>query len=310
MVDRLKGQTLDDLYGPETVEAIQPGEVDIERVYWILFWANLGLAFLKITVGALGYSRLLIIDGLNSAANAMVITTILFGERMSHPGTMSKKYPYGKGKAQYLAASLVGILLAAGASVILALSVKTFFSPNSFEPTGIGLATALISVGGNLMLIRFLKYSGLPVETGNIKKIARLQTLNIAASCVVILALLLGGIFGWFIAERMGSISISLLVLWLSLRIKKSALDGIMDRSADKRTNSRISTLVSSLDEVEKVRWIRTRHVGQNLLVNLYVGLKGDCSTRLADQISERIRERLSSNMERISHVSVHFYPV
>ena len=307
MLDTSTEQTLDDL---EPIQTMQPREVDLKRVCWIVFWANLGLALLKITVGTLGYSRLLIIDGLNSAANAVVITTILFGEQMSHPQTVTEKYPYGKGKAQYVATLLIGFFLGLGASAILAMSVKTFFSPISSEPTGIGLATALISVGGNLMLIRFLKQTELQYQNEELGKMARLHTLNIASSGVVIQGLLLGGIFGWFVPERMGSLTISLIVLWLSIRIIKSSLDGIMDRSTGEKTRSRISALANSVDKVEDVQWVRTRNVGQSLWIDLQVGLNSDCPIRRADQISEQIRERLSLKIERTSHVTVHCYPV
>jgi len=307
MLDTSTEQTLDDL---EPIQTMQPREVDLKRVCWIVFWANLGLALLKITVGTLGYSRLLIIDGLNSAANAVVITTILFGEQMSHPQTVTEKYPYGKGKAQYVATLLIGFFLGVGASAILAMSVKTFFSPISSEPTGIGLATALISVGGNLMLIRFLKQTELQYQNEELGKMARLHTLNIASSGVVIQGLLLGGIFGWFVPERMGGLTISLIVLWLSIRIIKSSLDGIMDRSTGEKTRSRISALANSVDKVEDVQWVRTRNVGQSLWIDLQVGLNSDCPIRRADQISEQIRERLSLKIERTSHVTVHCYPV
>jgi len=307
MLDTSTEQTLDDL---EPIQTMQPREVDLKRVCWIVFWANLGLALLKITVGTLGYSRLLIIDGLNSAANAVVITTILFGVQMSLRQTVTEKYPYGKGKAQYVATLLIGFFLGLGASAILAMSVKTFFSPISSEPTGIGLATALISVGGNLMLIRFLKQTELQYQNEELGKMARLHTLNIASSGVVIQGLLLGGIFGWFVPERMGGLTISLIVLWLSIRIIKSSLDGIMDRSTGEKTRSRISALANSVDKVEDVQWVRTRNVGQNLWIDLQVGLNGDCPIRRADQISEQIRERLSLKIERTSHVTVHCYPV
>jgi cation diffusion facilitator family transporter len=307
MDDRLTERTMDDL---EPIGAEKPGEVDIQRVCWIAFWANLGLALFKITVGSLGYSRLLIIDGLNSAANMVVIATILFGIQMSLPQTITKKYPYGKGKAQYVATLLIGFFLGVGASAILAMSVKTLFMPVSFEPTGIGLATALISIGGNLMVLRFLRQTELHYEKEEFEKIARLHTLNIASSGVVIQGLLLGGIFGWFVPERIGSLAISLIVLWLSIQIIKSSLDGIMDRSTGREIESRITTLTNSVDNVENIQWVRTRNVGQNLWIDLQVGLKGECSIRRADQVSEKIRERLSLEIERTTHVTVHYYPV
>ena len=307
MDERATEQTLDDL---EPIGAVQPGEVDIKRVCWIAFWANLGLALLKITVGALGYSRLLIIDGLNSAANAIMITNILFAIQMSIPQTVTGKYPYGKGKAQCIGALLIGFFLGVGAAVILAISVKTFFLAVSFESTGIGLAAALVSIGGNLMLIRFLRQTDLHYRKEVVEKIAHLHALNIASSGVVIQGLLVGGIFGWFIPERIGSLTISLIVLFLSIRIIKRALDGIMDRSSGREIESRITTLASSVDKVEDVRWVRTRDVGQNLWIDLQVGLKGNTSIRRADQISEQVQERLHLGIERITHVTLHCYPV
>lgn len=308
--DTLGEQTIDDLAVFEGAGGVQPSEADFERVCWILFWVNLGLALFKIAVGAFGYSRLLIVDGLNSAANAVVITTFLFSMQMSRQETISGKYPYGKGKAQYLVTIIVGFLLAVGASLVLALSVQTFFAPISFEPTGTGLAAALISVGVNLLLLRFLKQTDLRNEKEDLTKIGHLHTLNIAASTVVIQALLLGGIFGWFVAERMGGVSISLLVLYLSIRIIRNSLDGIMDRSNGKKMDADVSDLVSAVDGVEEIQWVRMRNIGQNLWVDVQVGLNGDNPIRRVDQISERIRERISARMERVRHVAVHCNPV
>jgi len=307
MDDRATEQPLDDL---EPKGPVQQGEVNIKRVCWIVFWANIGLALLKITVGALGYSRLLIIDGLNSAANAVMITTILFGIQMSIPRTVTGKYPYGKGKAQYVVTLLIGFFLGVGAAVILAISVKTFFLPVSFESAGVGLATALVSVGGNLLLIRFLRHTDLHNNKEVVEKIAHLHALNIASSGAVIQGLLVGGIFGWFVPERMGSLTIWLIVLFMSIRIIKSALDGIMDRSAGREIESRIAMLANSVDKVEDVGWVRTRNVGENLWIDLQVGVKGESSVRRVDQITEQIRERLYSEIERISHVTLYCYPV
>jgi cation diffusion facilitator family transporter len=307
MDDRAIEHPMDDL---EPKGPVKQGQANFRRVCWIVFWANLGLAILKITVGALGYSRLLIIDGMNSAANAVIITTILFGAQMGIPQNVTGKYPYGKGKAQYVVTLLIGVFLGVGAAVILAISVKTFFLPVSFESTGVGLATALVSVGGNLLLIRFLRNANLHNNKEAVEKIAHLHIINIAVSGAVIQGLLVGGIFGWFVLERVGSLTISLIVLFLSIRIIKGALDGIMDRSAGREMESRITMLANSVDDVEDVQWVRTRNVGENVWIDLQIGVKGESSVRRSDQITEQIRELLYSEIERITHVTLYCYPV
>ena len=305
-------QTIDDVAGFDFGDSrpVKPREGGFSRVCWVVFWGNLGLALFKVTVGTLGYSPLLIIDGLNSAANAVVLTTIIMSLQMSRRENIDANYPYGKGKVQYLLTLAVGVLLSIGASLIFALSMKTLYASISFEPTGTALAAALISVVGNLMLLRFLKHAGLPNHKEELKRIRNLHTLNIAASTVVIQAILLAGIFGWFAAERMGGLSISLLVLLLSIRIIKNSLDGIMDRSNGGDMDADITDLVNEINHDLEVKWIRSRNTGQNLWLDVNVGVNGDYTVRRVDRIAKRIRDHIEREMETVSHVSVHCSPL
>jgi len=299
------------LSDPWHKEHISPNDGSINQIYWIVFWVNIGLAVFKILMGALGYSRLLIIDGLNSSANAVVVTMVLFGVHMSRPHTVNDNYHYGTGKAQFLLSLIFGFLLAVAASVILILSIKTFFLPASLEPVGIGLATALISIGVNLTLLHFLKHSDSYYENDELKKIIRLQSVNIAASTILVNSLILSGLLGWFVAERLGALSISIIVLWMSIRIIKSSLDGIMDRSSGEKMESRIGAVVVSIDQVEEVKLIRTRLAGQNLCVDIQVGISGDCTIGQSDRIAAQIRKRLFSEINGMAHViAVDCYPV
>lgn len=307
-----RNQTIDDLARVELDDSrpAKPRETGFARVCWVVFWGNLGLALFKVTVGTFGYSPLLLIDGLNSAANAVVLTTIIMSIQMSREENIDGKYPYGKGKVEYLVTLAVGILLSIGASIIFALSMKTLYAATSFEPTGTALATALISVGGNLMLLRFLKHTELPNNKEELKRIRNLHTLNIAASTVVIQAILLAGIFGWFVAERVGGLSISLLVLLLSIRIIKNSLDGIMDRRTGEDLDADVADLVNEINDDLEVRWIRSRNTGQNLWLDVNVGVNGDYTIRTVDRIAKRIRDQIEGEMERVSHVSVHCSPL
>jgi cation diffusion facilitator family transporter len=312
MNNSVHDRTIDDLaqfqFGDSASE--KPSAPRFSRVCWIVFWGNLGLALFKVTVGTLGYSPLLIIDGLNSAANAVVLTTIIMSIQMSRKESINEKYPYGKGKVQYLLTLAVGVLLSIGASLIFALSMKTLYASISFEPTGTALAAALISVGGNLMLLRFLRQTDLPNHKEELKRIRNLHTLNIAASTVVIQAILLAGIFGWFVAERVGGLSISLLVLLLSIRIIKNSLDGIMDRSNGRDLDTDVADLVNEINDDLEVRWIRSRNTGQNLWLDVNVGVNADYTIRTVDRIAKRIQDQIEGEMERVSHVSVHCSPL
>jgi len=257
----------------------------------------------------LGYSRLLIIDGLDSACNAMLAAMLLFGMRLNHRRTVSRDYPYGLGKSLFAVILLVGLLLAIVGSMILAMSVKTFATAPGFEPTGLGLATAMISIGSNAALVRFLREVGDKHGNAEMRKMARLQWMNVLSSTVVVNSLLISALLGWAVVERLGAIVISLIVIWLSIRILEVSLDGIMDRSSGEATVARISRWVGSLDRVERIEWVRTRHIGSGLSVDLRVGIGGEYTMREADQVADEIRERLGREIKGVSHVTVDCCP-
>nr|WCC90954.1 magnetosome protein MamMB-like [Desulfobacteraceae bacterium] len=282
---------------------------EIKDLCWISFWVNLGIALFKLlvgaltkTVGAMGYSQLLIIDGLNSAGNAIIISVILFGITMSHSLTINEKYPFGMGKAQYIGTLLVGILLSISAAIILALALQTFLIPIHLESVGLGLATGLISIAGNLMLVRYIKLSGFE-NNEEFKTIIRLQRINIISSVILCNSLILTGLLGWFFMERLGSLSISLIVVGLSIKIIKKSLDGIMDRSCGQDTETTISDIIKGVNGVHDVQCVRTRHVGQNICIDIRFSVNGDYSIRQTDQIDQTIRKRLSQEFSRVNHV-------
>ncbi len=108
----------------------------------------------------------------------------------------------------------------------------------------------------------------------------------------------------------MGGLSISLLVLLLSIRIIKNSLDGIMDRSNGGDMDADITDLVNEINHDLEVKWIRSRNTGQNLWLDVNVGVNGDYTVRRVDRIAKRIRDHIEREMETVSHVSVHCSPL
>jgi len=290
------------------VHSSENANLDIKSICWKAFWVNIGLAFfklligsLKATAGTMGYSQLLIIDGLCSAANSIIISMILFGIYMSRPMTINQHFPFGKGKAQYITSLLVGALLSVSAAFILAMAIKTFLIPMNLEPVGIGMSVSLISISANILLIQYVRQKG--VLQNNTDTIIKLQKLNIFSSLIVCNSLLLTGLLGWFFMERIGSLSISLLVVALSIRIIKQSLDGIMDRSGGKEFESLLTQSIYKVQGVLSVDYVRTRYAGHNLCIDARLIVDGNYTISQTDTIEQEIKKNLSKELSHINHV-------
>ena len=159
-------------------------------------------------------------------------------------------------------------------------------------------------------MVHFLSRVGEVCESAQMRKMARLQWMNIVSSVVVSQSVLLAAVFGWVVVERMGAIAISFVVIWLSVRILHHSLEEIMDRSTDKASISRIVAAAGLVDNVERIEWVRTRHLGHGLCVDLRVGIDGNHTMRQADSIAADIRERLRREMKGLAYVTVDCYPL
>jgi len=308
--NNLTHQTLDEEssdYGVMLSGSVQ--QTDVKNICWHAFWTNIGLAVFKILVGFLeqnsgtmGFSQLLLIDGLTSAAVAMSISILLFGQYMSLPQNFDEEFPYGKGKAQYIGSLFVGAILSVSAAIILGLAFRTFFIPVNLEPVGLGLSTALISIAASVLLIQYIKHKD-KYDHLKINKIVSLQSISIGSSVIVCNSLILTGLLGWFFMERIGSLTISLLVVVLSFRIIRQSLDGIMDRSAGEKLESSLKDLIYEINGVEDVDSVRTRHAGHNICVDIQISVNGEYTIRQIDTIESNIQKQIYKKLSDVNQV-------
>lgn len=281
----------------------------ITRVYWTVFWCNLGLGVFKLAVGALGYSRLLMLDGMHSVGNSMLILILLFGVHYDYTKTHGSDRPYGLGKSQFAFSMLVGFLLAVAATTALAICIKTLASAPTFGPAAVALATAAISIVANALIVGFLRNVGRIHGELDVKRIARLQWMNIFSSAVAVNSVFWSAFLGQVYVERLGGIVISAIVLWLSVRILQMSFDGVMDHSSDKEIRERVTRAARGVGMVERIEWLHVRNIGRQLCVDLRVGLAGETTTAQADDVAGEIAESVRHELKGSPHVTVDCCP-
>jgi cation diffusion facilitator family transporter len=288
----------------ESIRAGSPpgGSVQAARALWGAFWGNIGMALFKIVLGGLGYSSLFIIDGLFSAALGAHVAAVMIGAQMSDGRFITRRYSYGKGKAQFLLAMLLGGVLVVAASITLGLTIKRFGHAVLVQPSTLAVVVALVSTAANLVLCFYLKWAASASIRIGLGKLASFQALGVGSSLSLLQSTVLVG-YHWLVAERIGRISISLLMLWLSVLVIRHALEGVMDQSTGKEIEGAIRELVFSVEEVREVRWMRTRRAGHTIHVDLEVALSGRSTVGDSDRVAARIKRLLATRMEQSADV-------
>ena len=132
-----------------------PKETGYIYVFATGLLGNLALAILKLSVGLFGYSKLVLMDGIFSFINAVILSFTWQGDRLEKR-EFNERYPYGYGKVIFLTMSVAGL-------VVLIIAIYMFF----YSLTGMGwleihrshsgaMMVTLISIIANEVLYRYL----------------------------------------------------------------------------------------------------------------------------------------------------------
>ncbi|NDV78266.1 cation diffusion facilitator family transporter [Dysgonomonas sp. 511] len=183
----------------------------------------------------------------DAVALGLSLSALIFGARAATP---SKTYGYKR--FEILAALLNGIVLVLLAVFIFKEAIERLSSP----PQVIGQGMMMISVTGliiNVIVAYILHSQGSTKENLNVRSAFLHVIGDLLGSVGAIVAALLIMLFGWYIADPIASMIVSLLVLYSGWNVLKESVNILMEaKPSDIDTDSVIETL-KSVDGVEDI---------------------------------------------------------
>lgn len=281
-----------------------------EDVAWVSFWGNFGLAIFKTTIALLGYSRLLLIDGVHSAANSIMAIIMLAGLKTSEMPA-DKFHKYGHGKGEFIFSGLAGLIVMVIGLVLLLISVVNMKGKHVGSVSIIGMLVAFTSLVANLLLYHYLRDRGERLDSRVIVNNASNNYLNAITSAVVLLGIT-AAILGYFGMEQVAAIVISIIILYSGIVKFREGINGIMDRASFYQTPQRLSEikrLVASVKEIKSIEDVKIRRVGDKDLVNLEIMLDRNINLDRTHSIAERIKRKILKNLSYVENVFIDFKP-
>lgn len=276
-----------------------------DRAYWVSFWGNLALSVFKIAVGLFGFSRLLLADGLQSSANAVIACITLMGITIAEKPA-DEEHVYGHGKAQFILCSFLGLLIMGAATALLVISITSIELGYVYQAQAIGLFAAAVSIFGNILLYSYLFRRSRELGGDGLLMNAQNNYVGIFSSLAAFTGIL-GAMYGIYRVEQICAVIISLILFWSGTKILKKSIEGLMDKSHPLKTGM-IKYLAGSLDEVRNVHDVRIRQAGDRDLVEVDIGLTPEMPVEQAYGICEKVKNTIMRNSSpTVENVTVNF---
>lgn len=278
-----------------------------ERIINLSFWANALLMAVKFLAGYLGNSSAVLADGMESAADFIVILStglaIRIGKQPSD-GT----HPYGHGKAEGIAALFASLIITLSGIGLLAYVCMLVFSGEIERPhvAAVIVAALTISLKGYLTYLtqKIARKTGSPA----IFALARDHKKD-ALTSVATLVGAGGAYLGWPYLDPLAAAFTSLFIFQLAWVTARHSTHDLMDGQPPRPFLEEVSSLSANVPGVHKVHEIRARKSGQFVIVDLKLEMDPNMTVKEAHDISDRVKKLIFERYDYVGDVMIHINP-
>lgn len=270
---------------------------------------NAGLALIKLTAGVLGHSYALIADAIESTADIFSSLIVWGGLRISARAP-DEEYPFGYGKAESLAATVVSLMLL-GAGLLIVIQAAIEIRTPHRTPAPFTLVVLVLVVVVKETLFRKVFTVGAEVGSTAVKADAwhhRSDAITSATAFVGILIAVLHGP-GWQDADDWAAIAAAGVIFYNAARILRSALGDLMDRAPDAPLVKAVEQAATATEGVRAIEKLRMRKAGMGYLVDIHVQADPRLPLRDAHVLSGRVKGAIRHAVPSVNGVLVHMEP-
>lgn len=276
----------------------------VRKVLWLILFANLGVAVVKIVAGQLIQSASLTADGFHSMTDGVSNVVGLIGIWFAAQ-PVDENHPYGHRKYEFVTGLFIGFMLLLIAIFVISEAVGKFVDPVAPDITVESLialvGTLIVNVFVTLYEYRQGQKLGSPVLISD-----SLHTRSDVYVSISVLATLLGIKFGLpAIIDPLASLVVAAFIVHAAIEIIRATSDVLVDKAII--DTEKIREIALSFGEIQGVHDIRSRGSEQELYIDMHVlidpAMEAAESHRLSHAIEDKMREELHDGARVMIHM-------
>ncbi|WP_048439811.1 cation diffusion facilitator family transporter [Caenimonas sp. SL110] len=277
------------------------------RSTWVSVGVNLVLTTLQITVGILAKSQALVADGIHSLSDLVADFVVLFASHHAKKEA-DEGHPFGHQRFETAASLILGALLLAVGVGMLWSAAQKLQSPELVQQVHV---IALWVAGGALvskeLLFRYMLSVAKRVKSSMLVANAWHARSDAASSLVVGIGII-GNLAGYPILDPIAALIVGFMVAKMGWGFSWDAMHDLMDRSVDDQEVSAIRQTLVATPGVKNVHDIRTRKMGDMIVVDAHIEVDGTLTVEAGHDIAVEARQRVMQR-HRVLNLMTHVDP-
>lgn len=295
----------------ETLTVEEKSKETAMRVSSVSIAWNVVLSLFKLVAGVAGHSGAMISDAVHSASDVFSTIVVILGVNIAGKKS-DEDHQYGHDRMECVAAIILAVVLfATGIGIgINGLNKILEGTAGSLETPGmIALIAAVLSIAIKEWMFWYTRAAAKKINSGALMADAwhhRSDALSSVGSFVGIL----GARLGFPILDPLASVVICIFIVKAAIDIFKDAIDKMVDKSCDEKTEQEMRKLILEQEGVVKVDVLRTRLFGVRIYVDIEISADGDKTLREGHEIAQRVHDKIEDKFPLVKHCMVHVNPL
>lgn len=269
---------------------------------------NIVLTVLQLAAGIWAHSQALVADAIHSLSDLLSDFLVLLVNRHSHKEA-DDDHHYGHQRYETAASLALGLLLSVVAVGMLWGAIdRLTHAEDIAKVQALALYVAIGTLLAKEALFRYMLAGAEKVRSSMLVANAWHARSDAASSLVVALGIL-GNLLGYPLLDPVAALIVGLMVMRMGLSFSWDALNDLMDRAASQEQIDRIRETLLQTPGVQGVHELRTRKMGDLILVDAHIEVDGQLTVLEGHEIALQARQRVMAKLP-VLNVQTHLDPV
>jgi len=278
----------------------------IAREGWISIIGNTLLFVLKYWAGILTGSLALIADAWHTMSDTISSVIVLIAGRVARKPA-DADHPFGHGRAEHIAAIIIGVLLAIVAFDFVVGAVEKFGTREKTIFGPIALIATIVSIISKEAMAQYAFWAARKVESSILKADGWHHRTDALSSVVILVGILFGKYFWW--TDAVLSFIVALMIGWASYEILSKEITSLLGESPKKE-------LLLSIQETAQTTSLQPLHLhhihihnyGQHSELSCHIKLPPNMPLNEAHDICTKVEVAIQEKFGYIS--TIHPEPI
>ncbi len=270
---------------------------------WVSIFGNVLLFVIKYWAGITSQSVAIITDAWHTLSDSLSSIILLVGVKISSKPA-DKVHPFGHGRAELIAAVIIGVLLAMIAVNFIIEAINKLMDHNTVVYGILAVVVTVISIVAKELMAQYAFWAARKTGSKVLKADGWHHRSDAISSVIILIGIFLGQFF-WWLDAFMGII-VAFMLIYATYEIMQEAVSALLGEAPSPELINKVKEIAThNCKRQIEPHQIRIHDYENHAEITFHIVLSGDLLLKEANAIASKIKKEIKQelDMEATIHI-------